>query len=211
MTRRRMLGVVLSVCCLSAAAAYGEGQGSPALQKPVKVSRECFSPKVPGTWTELVAQSDLVVEFTVQASAGGEAEYYGAFTSVVTANTVTITRVVYLAESARAERGRQILVLTPGGRVDRGEYIEHVISEHSEPWSPGESYLVALKWESRLGAWRPTAQYESVFRILPDDALRSSGYGPIARAGSRLGHAETLSRVGEAVAYRTNAVSTTPP
>lgn len=199
MTRLSGVAVVFSICCLGGAAARGQEPAGALQQKPVKVVHEYIRPSVPTTWAELVARSDLVVEVTAQSSAGGEAKYYGNFTSVVTANEATIARVLYRAAFARVDVGQQVLVLTPGGRVDRGAYIEHVVVEGAEPWPPGESYIAALTWESRLKAYRPTAYYETVFMIMPDGTLRSTGNGPLAREASRLGRAATVARVEEAV------------
>lgn len=71
--------------------------------------------------------------------------------------------------------------MMPGGTIDRGTYVQHVIVQGSEPLNPGQTYVVALKWVSNLEAWRPLWYYETVFEVQPDGRIRSFGNGPLAR------------------------------
>lgn len=185
MTYRRVSGSspgTLLLLCLAAVPCIGLSAVQP---KPVRVEREYIRPDSPTTWKELLRRSDAVVELTAQAAAGGEAKYYGNFTSVVTANTAVVERVYYRATGAVVDEGSTVLVLTPGGRVDRGDYIEHVIVSSAEPWQPGRTYIVAMAWTPVLEAWQPTAYYESVFAIDADGTLAAMGTGTLAKGSQR--------------------------
>ena len=116
----------------------------------------------------------------------------------MTANKVVVDRAYYRAKTAVVDTGMTVLVLTPGGRVDRGAFIEHVIVEGSEPWQPGLTYIVAMVWKAALKAWQPTAFYESVFAVAADGSLTATGKGPVAREASRLGRAAVIGKVRDA-------------
>lgn len=152
-----------------------------APRKPVRVEREYIRPRIQQTWFELVRASDAVVEVVPIAAAGGEAHYYGTYKSVVTAYSVSVSRVVTAGHHPGLAPGRRILVLMPGGRVDRGAYVQHVIVEGAEPLDPACTYIVALRWQPELEAWRPVSYHESVFEVQPDGRVRSFGLGPLAR------------------------------
>lgn len=204
---RLHVGKAIASCCLGLAMIGGYGHSSDARQEPVRVEREYYCHSLVTTWDALVAQSDVVAEVVVNSSVGGELEYYGSFKSVVTAHEVKIRRLLFRSRTARVDESKPILVLTPGGRVDRGEYIEHVITNDADPWPPGATYIVALEWDTRLQAWRPIGDSESAFRVMPDGTLTSPGNGPLAREAVRLGLAAVTNKVQEAAARWWAAVS----
>lgn len=200
MNRRLHVRMAIASVGIGLAMADGYGHSLDARQKPVRVEREYYDYSFVTTWDELVAHSDVVAEVVVNASVGGELEYFGNFTSVVTGHQVTIGQLLFRSPTARVDESKSILVLTPGGRVDRGEYIEHVITNGADPWPTGATYIVALKWDPRLQAWRLIRGHESAFRVMPDGAVTSSGHGPLSREAVRLGRAAITTKVQEAAA-----------
>lgn len=197
MTCRRAFGSspgTLLLLCLAAVPGIGLSAAQP---KPVRVEREFIRPNSPNTWKELLRRSDAVVELTAQAAAGGELEYYGNFTSVVTANTAVVERVYFRSRRVGVDEGSTVLVLTPGGRVDRGDHIEHVIVSGAEPWQLGRKYIVAMVWRPALKAWQPTAHYESVFAIDAEGSLAAMGVGTLAREANSLGRIGLIEKVRE--------------
>src|SRR5690606_24621388 len=103
MNHRRHVRKAIVSCCLGLAMIGGYGHPSDARQKPVRVEREYYRHSFVTTWEELVGQSDLVAEIVVNASVGGELEYYGTFKSVVTAHEVTIRRLLFRSRTARVD------------------------------------------------------------------------------------------------------------
>ena len=173
-------------------------QGASAT-KPIKVEREYIRPVVETTWDELVRSSDLIAEVEPVSSAGGEvAHYYGTFKSVVTAYSASITRVIAGGDHRGVATGSRILVVMPGGRIDRGTYVQHVIVEGSEPLNAGQKYVVALKWVSQLDGWRPLWYYETVFEVQPDGRIRSFGNGRLAREMNGASRTALIERLGVA-------------
>ncbi len=170
-----------AIAALLAVAAMPANQGA-SLVKPIRVEREYIRPAVENTWGELVRSSDLVAEIEPVSSAGGEVtHYYGSYKSVVTAYSASITRVIAGGDHRGMVPGSRILVVMPGGKIDRGTYMQHVMVEGSDPLNPGQTYVVALKWVSQLEGWRPLWYYETVFEVQPDGRIRSFGMGPLAR------------------------------
>lgn len=87
------LGVGFISALLSAAATPLSQDAS--VSKPIRVEREYVRPAVKNSWDELVGSSDLIAEIEPVSSASGEVtHYYGRFTSVVTAYSASITRVI---------------------------------------------------------------------------------------------------------------------
>lgn len=151
------------------------------------------------TFRWLVRSSDLIAEVEPVPSAGGEVtHYYGSFTSVVTAYSASITRVIAGGDRRGMVPGSRILVVMPGGKVDRGTYVQHVIVQGSEPLNPGQKYVMALKWVSQFEGWRPLWYYETVFEVQPDGRIRSFGNGPLAREMNGASRTSLLERLGVA-------------
>jgi hypothetical protein len=167
-----------------------------AQSKEVRVEYFHIRPKIASTWDEMLRSSDAVVEVTAQDASGGEARYYGpADASVVTANTAVVTHVYYRGKGVSVEDGATVLILTPGGRIDRGEYIQHVVVPGAEPWRPGRTYIVAMVWRAELKAWQPTGYYESVFAIDDDGKLQAMGKQEIAKEANALGRAAFVQKI----------------
>lgn len=198
MISRRTLGHYAGAVLLLSVTACLWDELAVAQQKPVRVEREYIRPDTPRTLNEMLRRSDAVVALTAQAAAGGDAKYYGNYISVVTANTAVVDEVYYSSKKVPIEAGMTVLVLTPGGRVDRGDFIEHVIVEGAEPWQPGRTYIAAMTWRPELDAWQPSAYYESVFTIGADGALAAMGTGRIAKEANRLGRIGFVEKVKEA-------------
>jgi len=187
--------VVGFISALLSVAATPLHQGE-SVPKPIRVEREYIRPAVENTWDELVRSSDLVAEVEPVSAAGGEVtHYYGSYKSVVTAYSASITRVIAGGDHRGVVTGSRILVVMPGGKIDRGTYVQHVIVQGSEPLNPGQKYVVALKWVSQLEGWRPLWYYETVFEVQPDGRIRSFGNGPLAREINGASRASLLERL----------------
>lgn len=196
---RGMLIVVSAVLTLDA---HDTTAQSVRDDKPVQISREWVTPNTPQSWEALVERAGLIVEGVVVDASSGEVPYYGSgVVSVVTANSLRVTRVLAVSSERNVVPGSKILVLTPGGKIDRGEYIEHVIVLENQPLLQGSTYLIALEWVERLQAWRPVAFHETVFRVLDDGTVATRGNGPVAREVRARKHFE-LQRTIEATARR---------
>ena len=165
---------------------------APASGKPIKTSREYIRSDVPQTWEDLIEASDIIAIVNVVSGSSGEVDYYGRHKSAVTAQAVTLQQVLVSRTTHPLPEDGRLLILVPGGTIDRGEYLERIVLDGWDPWQPGETFLVALKWDERLTAWRPTAYYESTFQIRSDGSLHTQGSGPIARSAKAAGQAETL-------------------
>ncbi|MCC6163001.1 MAG: hypothetical protein IT182_06600 [Acidobacteria bacterium] len=164
--------------------------------KPVKTSREYICHGAPDTWESLIEASDVIAVVKVASSVAGEVAYLGPnFKSVVTAHAVTVQRVVVSNGTRALPESGQLLVLVPGGTVDRGDHLERVVVNEGEPWQVGNTFLVALLWEDSFSAWRPAAFFDTTFRMLPDGTLHSTRNGPLARAANKATQAEILSRL----------------
>src|SRR5690606_11193867 len=76
MNRRLHAGMAIASVGIGLAMADGYGHALDARQKPVRVEREYYDYSFVTTWDELVAHSDVVAEVVVNASVGGELEYF---------------------------------------------------------------------------------------------------------------------------------------
>ena len=163
-------------------------------QKPMRetTSDALFSPP-PSTLAEMIDGVTAVALGTISASRGTSFTLAGGHDAVATEYSVAVSEVF---GGRNVTPGSSITVISLGGELDRGTYIERNIVPGVKPLTVGHKYILFLNWDSTHSsyvlAYGPSA-------VLEDDnghAVAHGDTGPLKSIHGRA-WAEAVRAVAE--------------